>query len=875
VISLVIVSHSARLAEGVCELAGQVAQGRVALAAAGGTGNSEHPLGTDAFRVQAAIESVYSDDGVVVLMDLGSAVLSAETALEFLSEERRAHVHLCPAAVVEGAVVVASLAAAGAGIEQILREAAAVGRKGEAPAVAAVSGAGIEERVVGVVNTLGLHARPAARFVRMARQFRSQITVENIGSGAAAVAAGSINGMLGLGARQGHRLRLQAAGTDAGEAVAALAGFVASGCGEAAEGAPGEPEAAEPGGQAPAVAGVPTGRSRGAEGGEELEGLGRGERVRCGRVPQELAGIAASAGVAVGPVLTLQASEAPVARRSVENPEAEIARLDSAIHGAAEETRSLYDWARESAGADEAAIFDAQALFLEDPALGGSARAMIGEERVSADFAWQAAAGALADRLRALNDPYLRARAADVADVAARVLRRLTGYAAPAVRHAAPAIIVVHDLTPSDVRTLDPAFVAGVCLEGGSANAHSVILVRAMGIPAVVGLGPALGAVADGTIVGLDGGIGRVWVEPDPERMRELEERRAEWQEARLAALAERGRPAATRDGVRMRLLANLSRVDEAPSAVNAGAEGVGVLRTEFLFLNRATAPNEDEQFAAYLTVAAALGRERPLVVRTLDIGGDKPLPYIEVGEEANPFLGWRGMRLTLGRRDLLRTQLRAILRVADAGYAVEVLFPMVSTLDELRQAKAALAEAGAELERERKPGVGAISGADQLGTCAPAAGGRFSIPVGVMIEVPAAVAVADQLAAGVTAFSIGTNDLIQYVMAADRTNPRVAALADPFDPAVLRVLKQTIDAGRRAGIDVVLCGELAADPLATPLLLGLGLTEFSVSAALIPELKKAIGRWSIAEANAVAEKAMGLDSSGAVRALLEASRPI
>jgi len=274
----------------------------------------------------------------------------------------------------------------------------------------------------------------------------------------------------------------------------------------------------------------------------------------------------------------------------------------------------------------------------------------------------------------------------------------------------------------------------------------------------------------------------------------------------------------------------------------------VGVLRTEFLFLGRTAAPGEEEQVAAYRAIAQSLGG-RPLIIRTLDAGGDKSLPYVEIGEEANPFLGWRGIRVTLGRRDLFRTQIRAVLRTG-AGQSVGLLLPMVTVLDELRETKALIQDVEAELDRE---------------------GAAFlrDIQVGVMIEVPAAVAIAGELAREASFFSIGSNDLIQYCMAADRTNPRVASLADGLQPAVLRMIRQAVEAARAAGIEVTLCGELAADTLATPLLIGLGMDEFSVSAALIPQLKQAIGRWSVAEAEAIAREALAMDSSGAVRKLL------
>jgi phosphocarrier protein FPr len=525
----------------------------------------------------------------------------------------------------------------------------------------------------------------------------------------------------------------------------------------------------------------------------------------------------------------------------------------AAIHGAQEETRALYEWSKTHIGADEAGIFDAQSLFLEDPELVGAVSRMVLEDQVSAESAWQAETTKLADRLGALVDPYLRARAADVADVAARVLRRLTGQAGAARVLREPAILSAHDLTPSEVKDFDPTMVLGLCLEAASASAHSVILARAMGIPVVAGLGPGVSALADGTIVAVDGEQGTVWISPDADQVAALEGRRRNWLAARRAAELGRHKPAATRDGRRIRVFANISGVAEAAEAVACGAEGVGVLRTEFLFLGRAAAPGEEEQVAAYRAIVESLGG-RPLTVRALDIGGDKSLPYVEIGEEANPFLGWRGIRVLLSRRDLFRTQLRAILR-AGAAQPVELLLPMIASLDELRKTKALVGEAEAELEREGLPF-------------------RKNIRIGVMIEVPAAVAIADQLAREASFFSIGSNDLIQYAMAADRTNSRVAPIADPFEVAVLRMIRQTIEAGRGAGIHVALCGELAADPLAAPLLLGLGLEEFSVSAPLIPELKRAISSWSAPEAEGVAREALAMDSCQSVRRLLLLRRP-
>jgi phosphocarrier protein FPr len=497
---------------------------------------------------------------------------------------------------------------------------------------------------------------------------------------------------------------------------------------------------------------------------------------------------------------------------------------------AQQETRELYDWARQHAGENQAGIFDAQALLLEDPELIERARHLIVDERRDAASAWQSAARSFTEQFEAID------RVADLSDVTARVLEKITGASGIKIDLDQTAILAAHNLLPSHIEKLDPALVLGLCLETGSASAHTAILARARGIPAVVGLGPELSTIAEGTTVAIDGEQGRLWVSPDEEEIRRIEERRQSWLAARQSSRAIRNDPAATRDGRRITVLANLSREAQVFEAIEYGAEGVGVLRTEFLFLDRKIAPDEEEQFACYRNIAEALG-DRPLVIRTLDIGGDKSVPYIDIGAEANPFLGWRGIRIMLDRRDLFETQLRAILRAAQT-HPVEVLLPMISTLEELREAKSVIRALG------------------------------LHIPVGAMIEVPAAALLADRLAPEVSRLSIGTNDLVQYLMAADRTNARVAHTADHFQPAVLRAIRDVVVAGRNAGIKVDVCGEMAADPLATPLLLGLGVEEFSVSPLLIPGLKRAIARWTVPEAEALARQALDADSATAVRAL-------
>jgi phosphocarrier protein FPr len=461
---------------------------------------------------------------------------------------------------------------------------------------------------------------------------------------------------------------------------------------------------------------------------------------------------------------------------------------------------------------------------------------------------------ALSAAYRAMEDEYMRARAADIEDVGQRVLRRLTGVEPPSLDFAEPSILIAADLTPSDTARLDPQRVLAICTELGGATAHSAILARALGIPAVVGLGHDVWLVAEGQRVAVDGDGGLFWPEPEEEQLAALAARRDAWQESQRRAKATGQASAVTRDGRAIEVAANIGSPHDVGPALEYGAEGVGLFRTEFLFMDRPTAPGEGEQLAAYRQAAELIG-DRPLIIRTLDVGGDKPLPYLDLGEEANPFLGWRAIRFCLERPDIFLPQLRAILRASagedGAPRNVKIMFPMVSTPSEVRQAKVMLARAMDELR---------------------AAGLPFNenLEVGIMIEVPSAVAVADQLAREVSFFSIGTNDLTQYVMAADRGNPRVAGLASAFQPAVLRLIRDAAAAARGAGIWIGMCGELAGNPLATPILLGLGLNELSMSAPAIPAVKEAIRGLTMADARRIADEVLATDSSEAVLSLLK-----
>ena len=837
-VSLVFVSHSALLAEGVRQLAEQMTQGAVPMAVAGGIDDPDNPIGTDAMKVLEAIQSVYSDDGVVVLMDLGSALLSAEMALEFLSDEQRPQVHLCPAPLVEGALAAAVQASVGASAAQVMAEALGalavkVEHMGGAAAEPGSEGAGgqegaaTEQIALVVRNRLGLHARPAARLVSTAGRFTAEVTLLKDGRRANAK---SINQVATLGVRHGDTITVSAGGPDATAALAALQALADDNFGDREE-------------------------ERGSGGAEEQGGETRATDLLTADplTTAQLKGIPASPGVAIGPAALYRPRPPEVVARAIDDAAGEWRRLRAAVDTARDEIDALHRRAVAQVGADEAAIFEAHLLFLQDPLLVEATRDRIYSEKINAEAAWQRETAAMAATYREMADDYMRARAADVEDVAQRVLRGLMGVAPPSLDFAAPAILIAADLTPSDTARLDRERVLAVCTELGGATAHSAILARALGIPAVVGLGHAVWQVAEGQHVAVDGNAGALWLQPDEAQVASLTAQREAWLETQRRDKAAGQGAAATPDGRRVEIAANVGSPNDVAPALEFGAEGVGLFRTEFLFMDRAAAPSEEEQFEAYRRAARAAGG-RPLIIRTLDVGGDKPLPYLDLGEEANPFLGWRAIRFCLERPDVFMPQLRAILRASaaeDGPRNVKLMLPMIGAPAEVHAARAMLATAQAEL---RAAGVPYDEGME----------------VGIMIEVPSAVAVADQLARLVDFFSIGTNDLTQYVMAADRGNARVAELASAFQPAVLRMVRDAATAAHNAGIWIGMCGELAGNPLAAPVLVGLGLDELSMSAPSIPAVKAAVRRFSLADAQRIAAAALALDSAEAVARFLQ-----
>jgi multiphosphoryl transfer protein len=851
VIGIVIVSHSKQLAEGVREIAAQMVQGQVPLAIAAGIDDPENPLGTDAMQVYEAIASVYSDEGVIVLMDLGSALMSAEMAIEFLPEEHQDKIHLCEAPLVEGALAATVAAASGANIEQVMAEArgaliAKATQLGLEPGHVSVPSVTNEEQRTNdqgqitkeirltVRNQLGLHARPAAKFVSTAARFQSQILVRNLTQGTQAVRADSINQVATLNVRQGHELMITAMGDDADDALAALQALVQSNFGS-----------------------VPSPPISETHHSTSLHHLPNALLHVPTPSPHQFQGIPASSGVAIAPIRLYIPTPVDVPHYHIDDTNYELQRLHITLQIAKEDIQALLSQASTQIGDTEAAIFDAHLLFLEDPVLLEGVHQRILEQHLNVEAAWQGVIDELTHNYRTFEDPYLQQRVADVVDVGQRVLRLLTGFqshmqisdSSPAnLNLSSPAIIVTTDLSPSDTARLDPTKVLGICTTSGSPISHSAIISRKLGIPAIVGLPPEVMHLTEGTFLALDGESGRVWVEPESDIITALEVKRDAQQVAQQQALAMAHQPAITRDERQISVFANITGISDMEVALSMGAEGVGLLRTEFLYMERTTPPSEEEQFTVYQHMAQLLGN-RPLIIRTLDVGGDKPVPYLNLPPENNSFLGWRGIRYCLDNPDIFKTQLRAILKASPESQ-IKIMFPMIATMEEIQAAKGILAEVQEELRQADIPFDEAME-------------------VGMMVEIPSAVAIADKLAAVVDFFSIGTNDLSQYIMAADRTHPRVAPLVDAFHPAVLRMIHQTVQAAHQAGIWVGLCGEMAADSLATPILLGLGLDEVSVSPQAIPRFKQAIAQLTMTQAEALVASALQQDSAEKVRELI------
>ena len=665
-----------------------------------------------------------------------------------------------------------------------------------------------------ILNETGLHARPAKVLVNLAKQFKSNISLQHKGKRANAKSMVSV---LTLGAVRGSDIIVQTEGVDEETAIAELEAAIRSGLGDNEGHA--EPKPIPVKTEVPSVTQQAT------------EDLG----------PGVIKGVGAAPGIAVGPIFHFQQVEF-----DLDNPEALSANghmeLPEALECAKSQLVELYQQMVEKKLGNEAAIFEAHKELLDDPELADAvqARVTMGQTPIKA---WKATIDEQAAVIAALNDPLLAARADDLRDVGKRVLRLMLGESEKGIMPTTPVVVVARELSPSDTASFNPELVLGFGIVEGGPTSHIAILARALGLPAIVGVNESMLALEEKTPVILNGNDGTLTVNPAADVLERAKQSQKRWLEYRRFAQEQASLPAISQDGVRVDVTANAGSIADAAEALHMGADGIGLLRTEFLFLERTTAPTEDEQLSVYRAIAETM-RTLPVIVRTLDIGGDKPLAYIQMKPELNPFLGERGIRLCLNRPELFREQLRAILRAAPSGN-LKIMFPMVSDIAELRQARAIIEVLRWEL-------------------------GAPAVQIGIMIEVPSAALMADVFAPEIDFFSIGTNDLTQYTLAMDRGNSALASKHDGLHPAVLRLIAHTIESAHKHGKRADICGELGSDAAAIPILLGLGMDELSVSIPSVPTVKAQVRSLKISELQSLAREALNCSTAQEVRELVK-----
>jgi phosphocarrier protein FPr len=665
-----------------------------------------------------------------------------------------------------------------------------------------------------IPNPTGLHARPAAVISNIAKGFKSAIKLQLEDRQAN---ARSVTALMALDVSHGSKVQVLATGPDAKEAVHKLAEVLASGSGD--EGCTPAP--------APATTTVPVAAAPPPR--------------RKSEDPNVLVGVSASAGLAIGEVFQVRRQEIAV-QETGGGSDAERRQLESAIATAQAQLAALRAQLHGQAEPAKAAIFAAHEELLSDPDLLEVAQSAIAKGK-SAAFGWKKAVATHAERLAGMRNQLLAQRANDLRDVGLRVLSILTGAEIRQPEYRPNTILIAEDFTPSDTASFDRSRVMGFCTTRGGATSHVAILARSLGIPALAGIEPAALELPNGSTVILDANRGTLRTNATPDEVARIHRAKERAGHRRKENLAHACEPAVTGDGVRIEVLANVGGLNEAGQVGSLGGEGVGLLRSEFLFMERLDAPTEEQQFQAYKAIAEAVGGL--LTIRTLDVGGDKPLSYLPIPKEDNPFLGERGIRVGLDRPEMLRAQLRAILRTG-TSFKVRVMFPMVSGLGELRDVKAMLAEEAASL-------------------------GVKPLPVGIMVEVPAAAIMAAQFAREVDFFSVGTNDLTQYTLAMDRGHPRLAPQVDGLSPAVLRLIAHTVNGARSVNrnVRVGVCGGIASDFRAVPILIGIGVHDLSVSLPAIPDVKAQIRSLHFEACKDLAKRALAAESAEEVRGLV------
>ena len=562
-------------------------------------------------------------------------------------------------------------------------------------------------------------------------------------------------------------------------------------------------------------------------------------------------GTSASAGIGIGTAVIVEEAELVIERREIADADAEIQRFKGALERTIADTERMAQDLAARVGEKEAEIMQGHMMLLSDPMLTGEIENAVRNEKVNSEIAIENVCNMYADMFASMGDELMQQRATDMRDIKTRMQKTLMGIQSVDIAALAPgSVLVAKDLTPSMTAGINPANVVGIVTELGGRTSHSAILARALEIPAVVAVTGFLSGVRDGDEVVLDGSSGDVYVNPDEETKKLFTGRQSQFMEEKKELEKYIGRPSVTKDGVRVEIVANIGKPEDVEKVLQYDGEGIGLFRTEFLFMDREAMPTEDEQFEAYKKVAEAMDG-KPVIIRTLDIGGDKEIPYMGLEKDENPFLGYRAIRFCLDRKeDIYKPQLRALLRASAYGN-IRIMVPLVTCIEEYRQARALVEELKGELDSKGIPY-------------------KRDIQVGIMVETAAASLIADIFAKEADFFSIGTNDLTQYTMAVDRGNKKVSYLYSTFNPAVLRSIKHIISCAREAGIMVGMCGEAASDPLMVPLLLAFGLNEFSMSASAILRTRKLVTEYSVAELQAVADKAMSFATAAEIEQYME-----
>ena len=796
-VGLVLVSHSRRLAEATVDLIKRTIGPDIPIAPAGGIGGDRSELGTDALDIQEAILKVRSADGVLVLMDMGSAILSAETAKELVSFEMTDPLVLCSAPLVEGSIAAAVQIQIGSAVSEV----AAAAQQGLAPKQEQLADTAPplqparsherefvptqgQELEVTIRNEHGLHLRPAANLIKTLAPFKAAVQIENLSAKRGPIGAKSLVDLARLQVRQGDQVRFSIAGPDQEAAISAINGLVQTNFGDNAA----------PITKAPPPAALPM----------------NGEPFPV------------SAGIAMGHPIFLELLEPAIPSYvAPDEPAAtvEFEKLQGALNRAEKVFSSRFERLRASLDPETSAILEAQRLILTDQTIIAEVQKRIHDQHENAAQAWHTVLTGLAAEQEAVSDEYLRARAADFREIRLLVLNELREHTEKMALpdNGAKAVLVCDELTPSLADTIGSTSIQGVLQLHGGPTSHGAILARALRLPSIGGAAKAADQIRRAAYVAFDGEKGTLWIDPSPELRANIEAAQAAGRSAFEFALSQSREPAKTKDGLLINIAANAGSREDVAAALRYGADSIGLFRSEFLFQKFDQLPSEEEQLSAYQDALAPFD-SRVVTLRLLDIGGDKPLPFLAVPHEANPFLGVRGIRLLFQNQEFLRSHLRAVLRLA-ADHQIRILVPMVTDHSELVQLRRLFEELHQELVSEKLPHT-------------------WPAPIGAMIETPSAAILAGQIAAECNFLSFGTNDLTQYVLCAERGNPALNQYADALHPAVLRVCQPAIEAAQDRNISVSVCGEIGSDPEAVPILLGLGLRDLSVTAAAVPNIK-------------------------------------